>query len=649
VFEGIQDGGDVWARAFAEVIRPRERLSLSAWADRYRQLAGKAASEPGQWRTDRAPYLREPMDALTDDEVEEVVMWFGTQLGKSETCNNWIGFTIDHNPGPIMLVQPTLDTAKRYSKQRVAALIEATPALRDKVKPARARDSGNTLLEKEFDGGILIITGANSAAGLRSMPARDLLFDEIDAYGLSVDDEGDPISIAEKRQDTFARRKRLKTSTCTVKGESRIEQAYQASDRRRYWVPCPHCGERQVLKWAQLKWVDDDPATARYACEHCGALIDESAKSDMLAGGQWRAEEPASRVRGYWLNSLYSPLGWLSWSTIVAEFLAAKAASAQGDSTLLQVWTNTRLAETWELKGATVADAEVQKRAENYPLRSVPRGCLLVTASVDVQGDRLEYALHGWGRGEECWVIDYGKLYGDPALDTVWRQLDELLAVPLTNAWGIALRPRAVVVDSGGHHAAMVYAMTRARAGRHWIAVKGQSQPGKPVIGRPTEIDASWKGKKIKAGARVWPVGSDTAKHVLYQRLALTQAGPGFIHTSVELPDEWFKGLTAETLITRYVKGRPRSEWHVKKGLRNEPLDLWVYGYAGAQYLGMGRWREREWDWLAQQVEPPLFEPDASPGATAAGAGGADQPATQSPAPNTARARRVGRIGRLRT
>jgi phage terminase large subunit GpA-like protein len=256
------DGYTTYVQAFAEVFAPRPPMTVSQWADRHRVLSGKAASEPGPWRTERTPYLREIMEALsTDSDVDEVVLWAGTQLGKSETCNNWIGYSIDYNPGPILLVQPTLDLAKRYSKQRIASLIDSTPVLRGKVQPARSRDSGNTLLEKEFDGGILVIAGANSASGLRSMPARDLLFDEIDAYPLSIDDEGDPISIAEKRQDTFARRKRLKTSTCTIKGESRIEQSYEGSDKRRYYVPCPDCGAHQVLRWANLKWSPDDPTT----------------------------------------------------------------------------------------------------------------------------------------------------------------------------------------------------------------------------------------------------------------------------------------------------------------------------------------------------------------------------------------------------
>lgn len=596
---------------FARVMRPRDPLTVAEWADRYRVLSGKAASEPGPWRTERTPYLREIMEALSvDSEVEEVVLWAGTQLGKSETCNNWIGYSIHHSPGPILLVQPTLDLAKRYSKQRIASLIDSTPVLRDRVQPARARDSGNTLLEKEYDGGILVIAGANSAAGLRSMPARDVLFDEVDAYPLSIDDEGDPISIAEKRQDTFARRKRLKTSTCTIKGESRIEQAYAASDRRRYWVPCPDCGEYQVLRWASLKWPEGDPTDVRYACEHCGVLIEEAHKPDMLARGEWRAEAPAARVRGYWINSLYSPLGWLSWAAIVREFLEAKAALDAGDQTLMQVWTNTRLAETWELQGNKIAEAEVQKRAEAYALRTVPRGVLLLTAAVDVQGDRLELQILGWGSGEECWVLDYQRLYGDPAESVVWSRLDEVLQTPLRNVFGLDLRISATAVDHGGHHSQMVETFTRARGGRHVLAVKGQSQAGKPVIGKPSERDTNWRGKKVKRGARVWPVGSDTAKYVLFQRLALTQPGPGYVHTSAELEDEWYRGLTAEQLVTRYVKGRPRSEWVLKKGTRNEPLDLWVYGYAAAAYLGMTRWKEIDWDRLAAKIEPPLFDPD---------------------------------------
>lgn len=609
---------------------PRDRLSVSQWADRYRVLAGKAASEPGPWSTSRTPYLREPLDALsTDSEVEEVVLWFGTQLGKSEACNNWIGYSIDHSPGPVMLVQPTLDLAKRYSKQRIASMIESSPVLAEKVQPPRARDSGNTLLEKEFPGGILVIAGANSAVGLRSMPARDLLFDEIDAYPHSLDDEGDPISIAEKRQDTFAsRRKRLKTSTCTNKGSSRIEQAYAASDQRKYFVPCPHCGHFQVLEWEGLTWSEAiDGAGAptllvHYVCGRgepegarggCGAMIEEVCKTDMLARGEWRAAVPGARTRGYWLSSLYSPLGWLSWPRIVTEYLDAQAAQGTGDTTLLQVFTNTRLARTWEREGNSVAEASVQARAESYALRTVPRGVLLLTASVDVQGDRLELEILGWGRFEECWIIDYRKLHGDPAQPAVWSLLDDVLRTPLKNAFGLPLSISAAAIDHGGHHSAEVESFTRARAGRHVLAVKGVSSSHvrkPPIIGKPSDRDMDWKGRRVKRGAKVWPVGVDEVKHRLYSRLALDRAGPGYVHTSRDLDDDYYKGLTAERYVTRYVKGRPRGEWVLKQGQRNEPLDLWVYGYAAAAYLGMTRWKESDWDALAARVEPPLFDPE---------------------------------------
>lgn len=605
------DAASAFVAGFCEIFAPRPVLSVSEWADRHRILSSKSAAEPGPWRTSRTPYLREPMDCLSvDSGIEEVVLWSGTQLGKSETCNNWIGYSIGHNPGAMLLVQPTLALAKRYSRQRIATLIESTPCLRDKVQPARMRDSGNTLLEKEFDGGLLVITGANASAGLRSMPARDLLFDEIDAYKLDVEAEGDPVSLAEKRQDTFGQRKRLKTSTCTIKGESRIEQAYAGSDRRKYWVPCPDCGAHQVLAWKNLKWPEGDPSAVRYACEACGVLIEERHKTEMLACGEWRPEVPEARVRGYWINSLYSPLGWLSWPAMVEEFLTAKVALDAGDQTLMQVFTNTRLAETWELMGNKIAEAEVQQRAEPYALRTIPRGVLMLTAAVDVQGDRLELQILGWGRSEECWVIDYQQLPGDPALPEVWGQLDEVLQIPFRNLWGIELRIAATAIDHGGHHSLQVEKFTQARAGRHVIAVKGMSTSGKPIITKPAEKDTTWRGKKLRRGARVWPVGSDTGKDALYQRLGLTRPGPGYIHTSKELPDDWYKGLTAETLVRRYVRGRPRSEWVLKKGQRNEPLDLWVYGYAALAYLGRHRWKVNDWAHLAEQIEPPLFDPE---------------------------------------
>lgn len=598
-------------RAYADVLAPKPVLSVSQWADQKRVLSGKAASEPGRWHTARTPYLREVLDALSRDcDVHEVVFWSGTQLGKTEACLNFLGYIIGHDAGPVLFVQPTLDMAKRFSKQRVASMIEATPALRERIKPVRSRDSGNTLLEKEFDNGILIITGANAAAGLRSMPARDVIFDEIDAYPLSLGAEGDPISLGEKRQDNFPTWRRLKTSTCTIKGESRIEQAYAASDRRRYFVPCPHCVYPQVLRWKNIEWLDGRPETVRYRCEACATLIEETHKTEMLDAGEWIAEAPQSPIRGYWINSLYSPLGWLSWEKIVREYLEAKVAQDAGDSTLMQVWQNTRLAETWELTGERIGEHELQQRAEDYELRTVPTGVLVLTASVDVQGDRLELMICGWGRGEECWILDYQKIYGDPAEDHVWTELDSILTTPLRIDNDHVMRISATAVDHGGHHSTTVEAFTRARTGRNVIAVKGQSQEGKPILGPPHERDTTWKGKKLKYGARIWPIGVDTAKHALHERLGLKTAGPGFVHTSKALDDEFFRGLTAEQLVTRFVRGRPKKVWHLPRGRRNEPLDLWVYAYAAAAYVGITRWKRDDVRW--RRLEAALAKPKAT-------------------------------------
>jgi phage terminase large subunit GpA-like protein len=609
----VRDGATVYLEAFADNLEPPPTLTVSEWADARRVLSGKAASEPGPWRTARTPYLREILDGLSrESDAHEIVFWAATQLGKSEACNNWLGYIIDHHPGPVMMVQPTLDLAKRYSKQRISSLIETTPSLAAKVQPSRARDSGNTLTTKEFPGGILIIAGANSASGLRSMPARDLLFDEIDAYPFDLNGEGNPIEIAQKRQDTYkAVGKILKTSTCTVKGESRIEQAYALSDRRRYFVPCPDCGAMQILAWKNLRWPEGRPELAAYACESCGTLIDERHKPAMLAGGEWRAEEPAARVRGYWLNSLYSPLGWLPWADIAREFLAAKVALDTGDTTLMQVFVNTRLAETWELRGASFDDDAIRARAENYQLRTIPRGALILTAAVDCQHDRLELQIQAWGAGAECWIIDYQQLYGDPADAAIWQRLDEILKTPIRNAYGLDLTIKQTAVDHGGHHSLQVEAFTRGRPSV--IAIKGQSQPNKPLIGRPKEYEATWRGKKLRAGASIYPVGSDTGKHALFDRLRVTEPGPGYIHTSRELPPEWFKGLTAEQYITRPVGGRMRGEWILKKGRRNEPLDLFVYNLAAAANLGLFRRRPAEWERLAAQLEPPLFAPQDPP------------------------------------
>lgn len=653
---GVAESRPLFIRLARDYLQPVALTTVAEWADRYRMLSRKGAAEPGPYRTDRTPYLREPMDLLSPaSPVEEVSLMFAAQLGKSEAGNNFVGHTIDVDPGPLMIVQPTIDMAKRYSRQRVAPMIEDTPVLRRRVKENRSRDESNTTLVKDFAGGLLIIAGANSAAGLRSTPVKKLFLDEIDAYPLDVDGEGDPIMLAEKRTATFLRRKLLKTSTPTVKGFSRIEQCFLAGDRRRYHVPCPHCGVEQVLQFGALQWLRDDvgapiPGSVRYVCPHCGGAVAEHQKPAMLAAGRWIAKRPTQKAASFHLSALYSP--WLSWEQVVAEFYDANEAAKAGDVSKLKVWTNTVLAETWEDDGDRVSEHELAKRVEQMPRRVAPVWALVLTAGVDVQVDRLECYVWAWGRGERSAIVEREIVYGSPSEPATWDRLDSFLQAKFEHAGGVRMKIDAVAIDSGGHHTHEVYHFCRARSWRHVLAIKGQSQSGKAILGKPTDLDVSFRGQKIRRGVKLWPVGVDTAKATLYGRLRLTEPGAGYVHLGNWLPSEVFEQLTAERLVTKYHKGRPRLEWMKPAGRRNEALDCAVYALAAAHYLGMPRWREPDWQRAESRVRQValLDDADASPGATVAGAGEAVQ-AEQSPAPMKAapasRRGRIGRIGRL--
>lgn len=614
----MPDGAFLYRQAFQAGLTPDPDFTVSEWADEYRMLSQKASAEPGRWRTERTPYLKEIMDELSPSSpMEQVVFMAGAQVGKSETGNNWLGFVIHHAPGPMMLVQPTTDTAKRFSKQRLAPMMEESPALKERIADPRSRDSGNTQLVKEFQGGVLVVTGANSAVGLRSMPVRYLFLDEVDAFPVDVDGEGDPVILAVRRTTTFARRKIFMCSTPTIKEMSRIEREFMASDQRRYFVPCPHCGHMQWLRWSQIKWDDGDPKSAAYACEDCGCLIEERHKTQMLSQGEWKpTAEGNGRTAGFHLSSLYSPLGWKSWSAIVEEFLAAK-----NDAPLLKGWVNTVLGETWEEEYSAKIGADgLQARAEFYDPRTLPARVFAVTAGVDVQDNRLAVSLYGWGRGEECWAVHHQEIYGDPARPEVWKQLDDFLLTPISHELAEPLTITAACIDSGGHHTHDVYAYARDR--RTWghgnarpriMAIKGQSQKGKPAISKPTRVDLNWRGQTLKASAEVWPVGVDTIKSVIYSRLKHNEPGPGYIHFHAELTQEFYEQLTAEKQVTKYVKGFPVREWTKKSGARNEALDTAVYAYAALQSLYLRFNRRTMWDQFERALK--LKEPtnDAPP------------------------------------
>jgi len=600
----MQDAQELVYKAFADGFAPDPDISLAEWADLHAYLSKVSAKEPGKYRTSRTPYLREPMDNLSPySPVQEQCVMKGTQLGWTTLGNNWIGYIIDVCQAPTMMVFPTVDLAKDHSKQKLTPTIQATPRLKSKVKENKSRDSGNTILVKEFPGGILFLGGSNSATSFRARSIRFLFLDDVDGYEADVGGEGDPISLAKSRTDTFADFKKIfEVSTPTLKGISRIERSFAESDQRYYFVPCPHCGEMQILEFGGegcdygLKFTRDDSGNVTavwYECAYCHERIEEHHKAGMLERGEWRPTYPERHKRGYHISSLYSPLGWVSWRQIVEEFLKAK-----NTRELLKVWTNTRLGLPFEERGDQPDWVGLKTKAEPYEILTVPAGGLLLTSGVDVQENRIAVVIRAWGRGEESWLIWWGEIYGSPAESGgVWTELDTLLNRTYLHESGAWMSVISLAVDSG-YHTQAVYNYCRARSPKV-IAVKGQAVAGKPIIGRPTQQEVTWQGVKIPNGIQLWPVGSDTSKATIYARLKQEEHGPGYYHFPIGIDEEYFQQLTAEKQVTKYVKGYPKLEW-VKVGPRNEALDCEVYCYAAAIRAGMAR---MDWDALDRTLK----------------------------------------------
>lgn len=604
-------------RAWREGLTPDPLLTVSEWSDRHRMLSSKASAEPGRWRTSRTPYLKAIMDCLSPTSpVERVVFMKAAQLGATEMGSNWIGYVIHHAPGPMMAVWPTVEMAKRNSKQRIDPLIEESGVLAELIAPARSRDSGNTILAKEFRGGVLVMTGANSAVGLRSMPVRYLFLDEVDGYPLDVEGEGDAISLAEARTRTFARRKIFIVSTPTISGASAIEREYESSDQRRYFVPCPHCSHRQWLRFEQLRWEKGQPESAAYVCESCDAPISEHHKTWMLEHGEWRALAPenGAKTAGFHLSSLYSPVGWRSWREIAVAWELA-VSKESGSAAAIKTFKNTELGETWVEEGEAPDWQRLVERREDYPVGSIPPGGLLLVGGADVQKDRIEASIWAFGRGKESWLVEHRVLMGDTARDAVWKQLADLLAENWTHASGAALPLARFAVDTG-FATQEVYTFVRACRDPRVMAVKGVAR-GAALIGTPTAVDISKGGKKLRRGIKVFSVAVGIAKLELYNNLrksadvaedGITAIYPaGFIHLP-HVDAEFIQQLCAEQLITRRDRnGFPIREWQ-KMRERNEALDCYVYARAAASAAGLDRFDERHWRELERQLgmdDPP--------------------------------------------
>ena len=632
---------DLLAGLMRQFLAPPPRIDTAAWAAQYRHIA--KGPERGLWRNERTPYLVEPMQAASSHTpYERVVLWFATRLGKSEVLYNSVMQRIHTDPQDMMMVQPTLQDAQDHSAQRFLPTIMQTPAMHGKVAVRKSRDESTSWRSRSIQGGFTVFFGgANSAASLASKPLGFAVADEVDKWPADVDNEGPPLGLLEERMSNFSRRKLIIASTCSIKGQSLIEREYLASDQRRYHVPCPHCGELQILEWGAktdygLKWLKTEsgqarPDTAVYICRHCGSAIEEHKKEFMLANGIWIPQAPGAGMgkrAGFWLNKLYSPLGWKGWPSLVEEWEEVQVEKKKGNSAPLKKFLNSSLAETWEETGSGGDAKALAARAEDYPLGIVPRGGLMLTMGVDTQPDRLEARVWAFGRGEESWLVQRHIIYGDPNLDentegSPWTRLTEIRATPVVHASGAQMLIEATCIDTGGHNTHAVYAYCRNHERANVLAVKGASSYGKAVLGKPSLIDVSWRGKTQARSLKLWPIGTDTAKHLLYGRMRVTQVGPGYIHTpkGLELTDE-YEQMTAARLMPVVVQGRASMRWITPHGHREEGGDCMVYAYAGACHLGIQTYREPGWQRREAKFaprEPDLFnrtdstEPEIKP------------------------------------
>ena len=552
--------------AIAKLATPRKWIRGSVWARKYRRIDSLSAN-PGPFRADVAPYQLEPIDSCCDPGIQEVSLMWCAQSGKTAgVFGSVIGFFMHWIPRSIIVMLPNLDDARDWSRQKLETMIDESPALREVVAAPRSRDKEGSILRKSFAGGILMAVGSNSSRALRGRSAPILIEDECDAFERTP--EGEPSDLLWRRARTFPDKKRIRSSTPTLKGTSRIERAFLRSDQRYYYVPCPHCGLFFRLEWGLIKWDKDSetgehlPETARVECPFCDGKIYDRHKRRMLRWGRWVPHAPeVTNHRGYHLNALY-PL-WVKFSEVVQNFLEAKEKSD------LQTWVNTDLAETWADQ-ADERDPEVlYSRRENYTL--IPRDVLLLLAAVDVQDDRLEYEIKGLGKNDETWGVEVGQLWGDPSNLTEsgpWALLDEVINREREHELGVFLRVVAYGVDTRGHHTTAVYRYCKAREHRRCYALAGVTGEGAALVRRPTTNNA----EKVP----LYPVSANTAKETVFRRLAVEEPGPGYCHFPTSYDLENFEQLCAEKRRAWWYRGVQKVEW-VKTRRRNELLDIRGY------------------------------------------------------------------------
>ena len=587
------------------MMKPPKLQSVSEWADSNRILVSESSSEPGRWRTDRAPYQKEIMDAFTQPGIWQIVIMASAQVGKTELELNMMGRAIDVDPGPMLFVQPTDGFAEDFSKRRVAPMIRACPALQRKVYEAKSRDAGNTITMKTFPGGSVAFTGANSPTELAGRPVRYVFMDEIDRFPASAGTEGDPLELAERRTETFRHnRKVVKTSTPTIKGASKIEKAYMLGTQEEWHTECPHCKKFSFIRFDNIKFDKEEykdeggernyhVRNVRWQCPLCQGETKEYDTKRCPA--KWVAKNPEAietGVRSFRLNAFMSP--WSDWTDICRSFL-----KAHDDPELLKVFVNTMLGESWEMRDRSGAPEMLFNRREIYNAE-VPTGVLVMTMGIDTQDNRLEYEVVGWGREEQSWGIAKGVIPGRADAPEVWEEIDDLLDREWTLPNGMKMRILASFMDSGGHFTQEVYGECARRQAKRLFAVKGEGGD-KPYV-------RLMKKDNGKDNATRFIIGVDSGKEAIMYATTVTEPGKRYMHFPRDYTCgydiEYFRGLISEKMVLHRRMGQTVVSWE-KTYDRNEPLDCRNYARAAYKYFN---WNFDKMERLLNGTDEPKIE-----------------------------------------
>lgn len=609
------DGFVTVLRSAGRALEPDLDVTVDEWSDRFMIIPKASGSnEYGPYRTSRTPHARKIMQKLSDkDPCKRVIAKCASQMMKTQIALNWLCSTIHQSPSNFLWLVPTGKLHKR-SAGRIDKTFSSVETVKRLVAPPHSRDAMNNMDTKEFVGGTLFIATAGAAANLSEVPARRVYIDEVDRTEANVNGEGDPIKLAEARQTTFERNRKLYCSSSpTIEDESKIDELYRHGTQREALAECVHCGSMQTLHFEKLR-MSEDGQNALYPCEECGGVMYESDKTKMFAKGAWTDGVPGDgETESFTISAMFLPYGWFPWKGLIKEHQAAKLALEVGDESPMITFYNTRLARCWARAKEQTKYDELMNRAEDYRLGVVPEGGLKLTAAIDVQNDRLEMKVTAWGEGMECWIVDYQIILQSPAEEATWKRADELLAVKYRHVTGVELGISATFIDSGGSCTQEVYNYTASKRRRGIFSIKGASLPDRPILAaKPSLKDYKRSGELIKKGVQLWNIGTDTAKHYLARRWKFA-SGPGAVHFSSDLSVDYYKQLTSEYLSTTYKRGMKVVFWEKKQQDRNEALDLMVYNLAAAHYLGLHKYKPGHWQALREKLLPKPVEEEKQP------------------------------------